>query len=255
MTDRRRRAVSPRHYEMPGSVIHPADQRWLRRRSAQSASTKPSVAPICAGSQRPGVRCSCASSAASTRRGRAGGAWPAPIDRSGGHPTCTTPGADSCTTRTSPASWRSRTPSTALAMAARLTRVAGWRGVSLWRERGRVAVSVDFAPADFVLGFTVVVSEVRRVDDVDDGSDIRARLGRYAIGIVLPELDFDDGRPRWMERRWPTRVPELSDPLAGDPPASPERRETRRSWGRTRRPRPSPQELARRRPVQPQRPR
>ena len=29
MTDRRRRAASPRHYEISGSVIHPADQRWL----------------------------------------------------------------------------------------------------------------------------------------------------------------------------------------------------------------------------------
>jgi hypothetical protein len=29
MTDRRRRAASPRHYEISGPVIHPADQRWL----------------------------------------------------------------------------------------------------------------------------------------------------------------------------------------------------------------------------------
>jgi hypothetical protein len=29
MTDRRRRAASPRHYEISGSVIQPADQRWL----------------------------------------------------------------------------------------------------------------------------------------------------------------------------------------------------------------------------------
>jgi hypothetical protein len=29
MTDRRRRAASPRHYEISGSAIHPADQRWL----------------------------------------------------------------------------------------------------------------------------------------------------------------------------------------------------------------------------------
>jgi hypothetical protein len=29
MTDRRLRAASPRHYEISGSVIHPADQRWL----------------------------------------------------------------------------------------------------------------------------------------------------------------------------------------------------------------------------------
>ena len=29
MTDRRRRAASPRHYEISGSVIRPADQRWL----------------------------------------------------------------------------------------------------------------------------------------------------------------------------------------------------------------------------------
>ena len=29
MTDRRRRAASPRHYEISGSVIHPADQRRL----------------------------------------------------------------------------------------------------------------------------------------------------------------------------------------------------------------------------------
>jgi hypothetical protein len=29
MTDRRRRAASPRRYEISGSVIHPADQRWL----------------------------------------------------------------------------------------------------------------------------------------------------------------------------------------------------------------------------------
>jgi hypothetical protein len=28
MTDRRRRAASPRHYEISWSVIHPADQRW-----------------------------------------------------------------------------------------------------------------------------------------------------------------------------------------------------------------------------------
>ena len=29
MTDRRRRAASPRHYEISRSVIHPADQRLL----------------------------------------------------------------------------------------------------------------------------------------------------------------------------------------------------------------------------------
>jgi hypothetical protein len=29
MTDRRRRTASPRHYEISGSVIHAADQRWL----------------------------------------------------------------------------------------------------------------------------------------------------------------------------------------------------------------------------------
>jgi len=29
MTDRRRRAASPRHYDFSGSVTQPADQRWL----------------------------------------------------------------------------------------------------------------------------------------------------------------------------------------------------------------------------------
>jgi hypothetical protein len=29
MTDRRRRAASPRHYEISGSATQPADQRWL----------------------------------------------------------------------------------------------------------------------------------------------------------------------------------------------------------------------------------
>jgi hypothetical protein len=29
MTDRRRQTASPRQYEICGSVIHPADQRWL----------------------------------------------------------------------------------------------------------------------------------------------------------------------------------------------------------------------------------
>ena len=29
MTDLRRRTASPHHYEISGSVIHPADQRWL----------------------------------------------------------------------------------------------------------------------------------------------------------------------------------------------------------------------------------